>query len=241
MNWIQLGRQVRAIRLRLGLTQAAVASAAHVSRTAVSRLERGLARQMTVASIESMLAAVGARLDARLLWSGTELGRMLDAGHAALGTAVKQRLEHWGWIVRVEVSYNRYGERGRIDLLAWHPVSGLLLVVELKTDLVDVQALLGSLDIKARLARSVVTQFGWQVREVVPAIVFLENRTTRRRLVPLMSLFDRYELFGGAAISWLRRPSAAPRGLLWFATLSNARLTRISGQRVRPRRPKAAS
>ncbi|MEO8511664.1 MAG: helix-turn-helix domain-containing protein [Chloroflexota bacterium] len=240
MNWIHLGRQVRAIRLRVGLTQAAVAASAHVSRGVVSRLERGFARQMTVASIESVLSAIGARFDLRLLWSGTDLGRMLDAGHAALGMVVKQRLERWGWIVRVEVSYSRYGERGRIDLLAWHPATGILLVVELKTDLVDVQALLGSLDVKARLARSVVAQFGWQVSAVVPAIVFTEDRTTRRRLAPLMSLFDRYDLVGSAAISWLRRPVGVPRGLLWFATLSNARPTRISGQRVRHRRSKGA-
>lgn len=241
MNWIHLGRQVRAIRLRSGLTQAAVAAAAHVSRGAVSRVERGLAREMTIGCIESVLAAIGARLDPRLLWSGTDLGRMLDAGHAALGASVKRRLERWGWVVRVEVSYNRYGERGRIDLLAWHPATGILLVVELKTDLVDVQALLGSLDVKARLARSVAVQFGWDVRAVVPAIVFTEDRTTRRRLMPLMSLFDRYELVGGTAISWLRRPVGLPRGLLWFATLSNARPTRVSGQRVRPRRPTDAA
>lgn len=235
MNWIHIGRQVRAIRLRLGLTQGAVAAAAQVSRSAVSRLERGRATHMTVGCIVNVLAAIGARLDVRLLWSGTDLARMLDAGHAALGAAVKQRLERWGWIVRVEVSYSRYGERGRIDLLAWHPATGILLVIELKTDLVDVQALLGSLDVKARLAHSVAAQFGWQVRAVVPAIVFTEDRTTRRHLVSMAPLFDRYELVGRSAIAWLRHPEHAPRGLMWFAQWSNARPMRVSGQRVRPR------
>jgi len=150
--------------------------------------------------------------------------------------SVKQRLEGWGWVVRVEVSYSHFGERGRIDLLAWHPVAHVLLVIEIKTDLVDVQALLGGMDIKARLAPRIAAPFGWQVGRVVPAIVFLEDRTTRRRLDRLSGLFDRYSLRGQAAIGWVRRPSAAPHppsGVLWFRALPNARVVRISGQRVR--------
>jgi transcriptional regulator with XRE-family HTH domain len=237
VNWIQLGRQVRAIRLRLGMTQAAVAAAAHVSRSAISRLERGHATQMIVACIGAVLAAIGARLDMKVLWSGTELPRMLDGLHASLGVAVKQRLEYWGWIVRVEVSYMRYGERGRIDLLAWHPLTGMLLVIELKTDLADVQSLLGSLDVQVRLARSVAAQFGWEIRSVLPAIVFAEDRTTRRRLIPMVTLFDRFDLRGRQAIAWLRAPHDAPRGLLWFVRSSGAGPVRITGQRVRSKSP----
>lgn len=235
MNWIQLGRQVRAIRLRTGLTQAAVAAAAHVSRSAVSMVERGAAARLSHATIESVLAVIGARLEMHLRWKGTELDRLADSLHAALAAAVKLRLEQWGWVVRVEVSYNRYGERGRIDLLAWHPPTGILLVIELKTDLVDVQALIGSVDVKTRLARQIAAPLGWTVRSVIPAIIFIEDRTTRRRLAALDSLFDRFDLRGRSAVSWLRAPHGAPSGLLWVTDLTNARVVRISGQRVRRR------
>lgn len=243
MNWVRLGRVGRAIRLRSGLTQSEVGARANVSRSVVSLFERGKWDGLTMRVIEAIVAALGARLDARLSWNGPELDRLIDANHAALSASVKQRLERWGWLVRVEASYSYYGERGRIDLLAWHPRAGVLLVVEIKTDLVDVQALLGSMDVKARLAPRLAEQAGWRVAHVVPAIVFLEDRTTRRRLDQLTSLFDRYFVRGREAISWLRRPSVvaerAPGGLLWFSALPNARLVRISGQRVRskPSRP----
>ena len=90
----------------------------------------------------------------------------------------------------MEVSYSRFGERGRIDLLAWHPLTRTLLVVEVKTDLVDIQGLLGSVDAKARLAVHVSRDIGWDVRSVVPAITFLEDRTVRNRLAQLDTLFD---------------------------------------------------
>lgn len=152
---------------------------------------------------------------------------------------MKRRLERWGWLVRVEVSFNRYGERGRIDLLAWHPATRVLLVVEIKTDLVDTQALLGAMDLRVRVAPAVVRSFGWDVQRVVPAIIFLEDRTTRRRLAAVDTLFDRYALRGRAAISWLRDPVAPVSGLLWITKLSNARVVRIGGQRVYRRRSDA--
>jgi transcriptional regulator with XRE-family HTH domain len=239
MNWVRLGRVGRAIRLRSGLTQADVGSRARVSRSAVSLFERGRWEGLTFRIVEAIVAALGARMDERLSWNGPELDRLMDANHAALSASVKQRLERWGWLVRVEVSFSHYGERGRIDLLAWHPPAEALLVIEIKTDLIDVQALLGSMDVRARLAPRLAEQVGWRIAHVVPAIVFLEDRTTRRRLYELSGLFDRYSLRGREAISWVRRPASpaerSPSGLLWFFSVPNARVARISGQRVHPR------
>jgi transcriptional regulator with XRE-family HTH domain len=244
MNWVRLGRVGRAIRLRSGLTQADLGARANVSRSAVSLFELGKWDRLSIRTIEAIVAALGARMDVRLSWNGPELDRLTDANHAALSASVKERLERWSWLVRVEASYGYYGERGRIDLLAWHPAARTLLLIEIKTDLVDVQALLGSMDVKARLAPRLGEQAGWAVKHVVPAIVFLEDRTTRRRLAELGGLFDRYSLRGQQAISWTRRPlgstQLAPSGLLWFRALPNARLVRISGQRVR-RKPSGRS
>lgn len=237
MTWTRLGRQIRSIRLRQRLRQADVARVAGVSRSAVSLVECGRVERTSIAVIESVVSALDARLEPRLHWRGPELDRLADAAHAALTASVKQRLERWGWLARVEVSYNSYGDRGRIDLLAWHPTAGALVVVEIKTSLADVQALLGSLDVKTRLASGISARFGWpRAHAPVPMIVFAEDRTTRRHLARLAGLFDRYELRGRAALSWLRRPAlgaVAPSGLLWFHDLSNARVIRISGQRVR--------
>lgn len=246
MTWSRLGRQLRAIRLRLGLRQADVAARASVSRSAVSLVERGLVERLSVSVVQAVIHALDARLEPRLLWHGPDLDRLMDAGHAALSAAVKRRLESWGWLVRVEVSYNHYGDRGRIDLLAWHSARRVVLVIEIKTSLADVQALLGSLDVKTRIAVKLATRFGWQVDRVLPAIVFSEDRSTRRHVFQLEGLFDRYNLRGRTAITWLRGTTADDRslsGLMWFAKLSNACVVRISGQRVRKpavRRPDRA-
>ena len=237
MTWTRLGRQIRAIRLRQRLRQADVARVAGVSRSAVSLIECGRAERTSIVVVESVVAALDARLEPRLHWRGPELDRLADAAHAAVTASVKQRLERWGWLVRVEVSYNHYGDRGRIDLLARHPLASALVVVEIKTSLADVQGLLGSLDVKTRLASGVSLRFGWpRAPSPVPMIVFAEDRSTRRHLARLAGLFDRYELRGRAALSWLGRPdrgAGPPSGLLWFHDSSNARVVRISGQRVR--------
>lgn len=199
-------------------------------------LERGRARELRLGGVEATFGALGARFDPRVLWNGPELERLLDAGHAALGVAVKQRLERWGWLVRVEVSYSRYGERGRMDLLAFHGSTGVLLVIELKTELVDVQELLGLLDAKVRLAPHVARDLGWRPVAVVPVVVFLEDRTTRHRLSVLASLFDRFSLRGRAALSWLHQPDAAtiPTGLLWLTrTAERLQPSRSRSSRVR--------
>ena len=234
VNAERLGRLARMLRVRQRLTQVALATRAGVSRRAVSLLETGRAAVLRLREVEAIVLALGGRLDMRLLWNGPELDRMLDEAHAALGASVKRRLERWGWLVRVEVSYSHFGERGRIDLLAFHPAARVLLVIELKSELVDVQALLGSLDVKVRLAPGIVDRFGWSPRAVVPAIVFLEHSATRKRLARIDTLFDRFDVRGKAALSWLRRPTeAAPHGLLWFARAKQRPGSR--GPRVRVR------
>ncbi len=170
-------------------------------------------------------------------WQRQEIDRLLDADHSALAAIWTDRLEKHGWIVRSEVSFNRYGDRGRIDLLAYHPVERVLLVIEIKTLLVDAQALLGSLDVKTRVVPFLAREMGWQPRHVVPAIVMVDGTTQRRHLAALGPLFSRYSLRGREAAAWLRRPSGIPTGLLIFTELpSNAGsdVRRAGRRRVRP-------
>ncbi len=84
------------------------------------------------------------RVEVRATWRGPELDRLLDEDHAALEAGWTRRLARWGWETWPEVSYSRYGERGRIDLVGWHPAAGMLLIIECKTVLGDAQATLGT-------------------------------------------------------------------------------------------------
>ena len=235
MKWVRFGRGVRAIRLRAGMRQADVRASASVSRSVVSLLERGQGARLAVGTLEAVVAAVGARFEARLSWNGPELDRLLDAGHAALAAAVKQRLERWQLQpVRrarqdrspglASTHDNVVGDRGedrprRRPGVAW------------------------SMDIKTQLATHVAVQFGWQVRRVVPGIVFLEDRTTRRKLDEMAGLSTDMLCADGqpsAGCDSLRQQARRGRPGSWFMKLPNARVVLIGGQRVRRSRPRAS-
>jgi transcriptional regulator with XRE-family HTH domain len=242
MRDLELGHLVRALRRRRGWRQADCAMRASLHRSSWSNLERGLISAMAVETLRRCLAVLEVKLDLVPRWHGPVLERLLDERHASLQAAWKARLERWGWLVRAEVSYSRYGERGRIDLLAWHPQLRILLVIEIKTEIVDLQDLLGSMDVKRRLAPLVADQVGFgRARFVVPVLIVSEDASNRRRVVRFASLFGHLSLRGKRAISWMRLPdlaaASAPDGLLVFSNLSPAtssRVRRVGGVRVRP-------
>ena len=70
-----------------------------------------------------------------------------------------------------ETSFNHYGDRGRIDVMAFHSPLRILLVIEIKTRIQDVQDTLGRLDIKKRIAPILARDRGWDVAAIVPAFV----------------------------------------------------------------------
>jgi transcriptional regulator with XRE-family HTH domain len=202
----RLGMAVRARRHQRGWRLADLAVVAGVG--ACSVLERGGADRLSVRIVRSIARAVDIPLGWDIGWQRSEVDRLLDADHAALAARLTRRLEALGWTVRAEVSFNQYGDRGRIDLLAFHPTERILLVIEIKTAIVDAQATLGSLDVKARVASNVGRELGWDARLVVPALVVLDGSTARRHLRAIDPLLSRYNLRGRAALDWLREPFA---------------------------------
>lgn len=237
MRDLDLGRVVRALRRRRGWRQQDAAVRARIHRSTWSLIERGHLDRLAVGTLRGCLAALEVRLDMVPRWRGAELERLLDEHHAALQAGWKQRLERWEWEARVEVSFNRYGERGRIDLLAWHAPLRILLVMEIKTEVVDGQGLLGGMDVKVRLAPFVAAGLGWRNPSLVlPALVVADDSTNRRRLARIQPLFTHLTRRGKAGISWLRRPQVSPGGLLVFSVLSPAnvrRTMRVGAHRVR--------
>lgn len=113
-----------------------------MSRLTVMRLEAGDAGRLTLDGIAAAFQALGGRIDLRPFWQGAALDRLLDEGHARLSGRVVEILGRHGWETRVEVTFSVYGDRGSIDILAWHAASRTLLVVEIKTELGSVDGLL---------------------------------------------------------------------------------------------------
>lgn len=108
-------RAVRFLRLKKGWAQQALGNRADVSREMISRTERGELRGMTFGSIDRIAEALGASVHVQLKWQGEQLDRLMDAAHAAIQQNIAGFLTSLGWIVRVEVSFNHYGDRRRVD------------------------------------------------------------------------------------------------------------------------------
>jgi transcriptional regulator with XRE-family HTH domain len=208
MQDIQLGARVRAIRIRFGLRQEDVARRAGVSDASVSRIERGHLETLSVRSIRAVAAVLDVRVDLVPRWRGGELDRLVNARHARLAECYVARLEEpGGWTVRPEVSFAIYGERGVIDLLAWHEGRRAILVIELKTEIVDVGELLGTLDRKGRLAWRVASDVGWRADSVSVALIVAEGQTNRRRIEAHRGVFRAALPDDGRRLrAWLRDP-----------------------------------
>ena len=207
-----------------------------MSRGAIARIEQGHAASVTVETLEKLAEQLGARVLCRLLWQGEGLDRLLDSNHAAIVEQVVRVLSGLGWEVATEVSFNHFGERGSIDILAFHPATRLLLVVEVKSVVPDVQATLVTLDRKERLARQIAHARGWHAVAAGALLVIRDDRTARRRIGEHAATFGTAFPDRIARIrAWIRRPDPdRPLRGLWFLTSESHAVAR---QRVR--RPRA--
>jgi transcriptional regulator with XRE-family HTH domain len=230
---------LRALRRRKRLRQRDLASTVDVSQQTISRAERGQLGGLTVATLEAIASELGASLDIVVRWNGEGLDRLLDEAHAALVDQIvaTQRL---GWEVATEVSFNVFGERGSVDVVAWHSSTQVLLVVEAKSVVPDVQATLTAIDRKQRLGRAIVRDRGWRPTAVARLLVIAEHRTARRRVDQHASTFaSAFPARGVELRQWLRRPTSEAVSGLWFlAVTRGASAMRSDRARERVRVPR---
>jgi transcriptional regulator with XRE-family HTH domain len=205
----RIGAVLRAIRQRKGWRQADVGARSRISASTVSRIERGALDALQIGTLRRVAEALGARLDIVVRWQGADVGRLLDARHAAMHEAVAGLLASVdGWVFEPEVSFSIYGERGIIDILAWHPARRVLLVIELKTEIVDVSGLLGSMDQRRRLAWRIARDRGWDPNVVGMWVVVADSRTNRRALAAHVGVLRaKFPMDGRGMRRWLRDPS----------------------------------
>jgi transcriptional regulator with XRE-family HTH domain len=238
----QFGALIRFVRIRLRWRQCDLARRASVSQTMVSRIERGHLGSVSLDTIRRVAAALDIRVDVTGRWRGGDLGRLLNARHSALNESVIRVVGRPGWLLAPEVSFSIYGERGAIDLLAWHPEQGTLLVIELKTEIVDVNELVGTFDRKIRLAAQVARDHGWAIESgtaISAWLIVSDTRTNRRRVQDHAGLLGAaYPDDGRAVRRWLAKPNGSIRGLSFWPATPAARGTAV--KRVSIRRGAAA-
>ena len=210
MNDQQIGAAIRAVRMRRRLRQADVAKMAAISQTTISRVERGHFGDLSHATLRQVAASLDVRLELVPRWRGGDLDRLLNAGHSALHESISRAFaQRPGWEARPEVSFGIYGERGIVDVLVWHAARRALLVVELKTEIVDVNELMGTIDRKRRLAPTIARDLGWTPEGVSVWVVVAEGRTNRRRIAEHRTVLrTAFPVDGAAMNEWLDAPSA---------------------------------
>jgi len=229
----RVGTLIRAVRRQRGWRQRDVARAAGVRQTSVSRLERGELGRMTVANIRRIAAALSVALPFEPRWRGTAASaRLLDEDHAYLVERCAEMLRRAGWEVVIEFTFSVYGERGAVDIVAWQPSRRALLIVEVKSAIVDLQALISTLDRKVRLLPKLVAeQRGW-VPVLVGRLVYAPATTRNRGVVTRHAALLRsaYPMRGADARRWLKQPVGA-LSALW---LTRPSVDRTAARRVQP-------
>ncbi len=166
------------------------------------------------------------------------MDRLLNADHSRLHEVVAGVLEdHPSWLSQPEASFAIYGERGAIDILAFHAPSASLLVIELKTVIADVQDVVGGLDRKARLASRVAHERGWSTRSISVWLAVSETRTNRRRLAEHRAMLRAAFPDDGRRLrSWLGSPVGVVRALSFLPLANPGSVSQFRAGRKRVRR-----
>lgn len=242
MEDVRFGAAVRGVRIRAWLRQADLARMVGVSASTISRIERGHLDELSLGTVRLVAKRLEIRVELLARWRAGELDRLLNARHSAMHEVLARLFDDLpDWVAAPEVSFAVYGERGVIDILTWHPGLRALLVIEIKTDIVDVQDLVGSVDRKRRLAAVVAKERGWAPESVSVWVVVEEGRANRRRVEAHRSMLRRAFSADGRAIrTWLRRPTGSITALSFLSNYRPGTAMRAMPPRQRVRRPRAS-
>jgi transcriptional regulator with XRE-family HTH domain len=204
---IDVGRLVRDGRLLARLSQQELAARSRVTQSRISRIERGRCPTVRYAEVDRLFVTLGVRyrIDASL---ATAAPFVRDAVHIRCATYAQRRLEADGWLVRREVRVGDGRHIGWIDLVAFHPLARVLLVIEIKTELRDLGAIERSLNGYLRDVRAVASSFGWRPRAMSPVLLVLTTATNDEAIRANRAVLD--AAFPGRAADLRRLVSGRP-------------------------------
>lgn len=227
MDDIKAGNLIRAIRMKARKTQAQVAELAAVRVSDVSQLERGMLDDLSVGVLRRIGRALDVWLELLPRWQRVELDRLTNAAHGALQAAVVRFVEGLpGWEAIPEVTFSIFGERGAIDILAWHASTRTLLIIELKTLLVEAAELTRKMHQRQRLAPQIAADRDWAPETVATWVIFTDTRSNRRDVDANKLVLQKLAAIDGRAMrSWLRSPNR-PVAALSFCTEPKAVIQR---------------
>lgn len=242
MDRIRFGRSVKSLRVRRSWRQEDLAAASGLSSSSVGRIEHGKIQRMTWGDLVAVTEALDGQLGLDFRWRGGDLDRLLDAAHAAIVESLVGIYRLAGWEVVVEATFSEFGERGSIDVLAWHAPTGHVAVNEVKATIADAGRTVMGVDRKGRLAPIVARKLGWACRGVSRFLVVAEGATARRRVAQHAAIFrTSFPLGGRESRTWIEKPTVRPVAGLMFLSSAlgvGANKSQSATSRVRRKGPR---
>jgi transcriptional regulator with XRE-family HTH domain len=239
----RFGRSVKALRHRRGWRQLDLAERSGLSRSVVGRIELGQVERIAFGDLEAAARALDGQLELLFRWRGELLDRLIDEEHAAVVDELVRPYREAGWEVAVEASFSIYGERGSIDVFAWHPSVEVVAVNEVKATVPEAGNTVMGVDRTARLAPDIARERGWTCRGVSRFLVVRESATARRRVAEHSETFRAaFPTSGRESLAWIRHPTARPvSGLVFMPDSRHAGSRRRAAvrKRIRLSRPRA--
>ena len=173
---VTFARLCRETRTMLDITQQELANAVGVSRPHIAAIESGRANP-SLALVERIADRLGIQLDLvavrPVVIAGPSHG---DLVHARCSGYSDRRLRGAGWDVRREVEVVHGRSHGWIDLMAFDPRTGALLIVEIKTRIDDIGAIERQIGWYEREAVEIADRrFGWRARHVSAWLIGLAS------------------------------------------------------------------
>jgi transcriptional regulator with XRE-family HTH domain len=177
-----VGATVVDVRIARGWTQRRLARAAGCSQTAIARIERRAVPDLSFRTAGRVLRALGIDVDLRLAPPRIVSRSVRDRAHARCVASVARRLARAGLDVATEVEVGSGRWLGFIDILALHPTRRWLLVLEVKTELLDIGGVDRQLASYVDAAWAAARTLGWRPRAATGILVMLATEETERRL-----------------------------------------------------------
>lgn len=233
-----VGQTVVRARIAMGWSQRELSRRSGVSQAELCRIERGRARELRTTVLDRLFVALGVRY-----WLRTEAPRVIrpqaDFVHARCSAHVTRRLASSGWLVEREVEIGNDRFRGWIDILTFHPGSGVLLVIEVKTEIHDVGDIERTMNWYEREAVRAARRFGWAATSVESALVVLASEANDERILGSSHVFATAFPGRARALQALVEGTAWSTGLRYLAMIDPRsrrsawiRATRSDGRRT---------
>jgi transcriptional regulator with XRE-family HTH domain len=187
-----VGRLIVDARTRARWSQRELARRSGISQSRISRIERWRSPNVSLATIDRLLIVLGVRYRLEADLPAVAL-RQRDFVHAWMMGSLRRRLARAGFAVEGEVEIGGDRSRGWIDVLAFRPEDRLLVVGEIKSDLVDIGDLERQVGWYEREAVAAARRRGWRPARVISAVFLLETEANDERVranaLPLRQAF----------------------------------------------------